>query len=112
VSVLTAGTMAGKLKRTLTAKEIEVINKISTVRFVRKLTDAGVTEEQVESTERDNLIRVWLNMRAEGRDRPPVIPTFVSPEMQEKQLEFERYKFEMELQLRQQLEADGLKVDA
>jgi hypothetical protein len=104
--------MAEKQKHTLTAKEIEAVNKMSTVRLMRKLTDAGVTEEQVELMERDDLIRTWLNMIAEGRDKPPVAPTFVSPEMQEKQLEFERYKFELELQLRQQLEADRLRLEA
>jgi hypothetical protein len=104
--------MAEKQKHTLTATEIEAVNKMSTVRLMRKLTDAGVTEEQVELMERDDLIRTWLNMIAEGRDKPPVAPTFVSPEMQEKQLEFERYKFELELQLRQQLEADRLRLEA
>ena len=41
-------------KHTLTAKEIEFIHKMSTARLIRKLTDIGVAEEQLELMERDD----------------------------------------------------------
>ena len=54
-------------KHTLTAKEIEFIHKMSTARLIRKLTDIGVTEEQLQLMDRDDLVRAWTSAVAEGR---------------------------------------------
>jgi histone H3/H4 len=58
------------VSRTLTAKEIEGIHKMPISRLIRKVADSGVTEEQLELMERDELLRAWTSAVAEGRDKP------------------------------------------
>ena len=72
---------------------------MSTAWLVRELTDIGVTEEQLELMERDDLVRAWTSAVAEGRDKPILKPTgdqpiVMDPVIAEKQLEFERYKLD------------------
>ena len=96
-------------KRILSAKEIESIHKMSTARLIRKLSDIGLTDEQLDLMERDELLHTWVSAVAEGRDKP--VPklmgdqpraVIMDPEIAQKQLEFERYKLDQEMQFRQQ----------
>ena len=96
-------------KHTLTAKEIEIIHKMPTARLLRKLSDIGVSDEQLELMERDDLVRAWTSAVADGRDKPVLKttgdqprPIIMDPIIAEKQLEFERYKLDQEIKLRQQ----------
>ena len=71
--------MAEKGKHTLTAKEIEGIHKMPTARLIRKLSDIGVTDEQLELMERDDLVRAWTSAVADGRDKPVLKTTGDQP---------------------------------
>jgi hypothetical protein len=98
-------------KHTLTAKEIEIIHKMPTARLLRKLSDIGLPDEQLELMERDDLLRAWTSAVADGRDKPVLKttgdqprPIIMDPILAGKQLEFERYKLDQEIKLQQQLE--------
>src|SRR5664279_276811 len=114
-------------KRTLTAKELENINKMPTARLLLKLAESGLAYDRLESMEREELVRAWISAVSEGRDIPTSAPTVsqtsssaivLDPVIAQKQLEFERLKFEQELQFRQtqfqqqqQLEVEKLKIE-
>jgi hypothetical protein len=98
-------------KHTLTAKEIEIIHKMPTARLLRKLSDIGLPDEQLELMERDDLLRAWTSAVADGRDKPVLKttgdqprPIIMDPILAEKQLEFERYKLDQEIKQQQELQ--------
>ena len=94
-------------KHTLTAEEIEIIHKMPTAWLLRKLSDIGLPDEQLELMERDDIVRAWTSAVADGRDKPVLKttgprPIIMDPLIAEKQLEFERYKLDQEIKFRQQ----------
>ena len=99
-----------QMKQTLTSKEMENIQKMPTARIIRKLSDIGFTEEQLELMEREDLLRAWISVVSEGRDIPvpsgePPRAIILDPTIAEKQLEFERFRLQQEMQFRQQQQA-------
>jgi len=96
-------------KRILTASEIENIHKMPTARLTRKLAELGFTDEQLDLMDRKELIHTWSTAVADGGDKSVSKLTaeqpralMLDPTIAEKQLEFERFKFEQEIKMRQQ----------
>jgi DNA repair exonuclease SbcCD ATPase subunit len=75
------------------------IKKLSTARLAAKLVKAGVDEETVGAMERTELMCAWAECVAEGRDRTGK-PTGEA-ELRHTMFEFEKWKFEQEVKMRE-----------
>src|SRR5664279_1098276 len=90
----------------LDAKHKEAVKKMSTVRLVAKLAQAGVKEEALEPLGREQLLEAWAELVAAGKDvsLAPVTATAAatsSADVERERLEFEREKFRAEMAVRE-----------
>src|SRR5664279_88980 len=100
----------------LNPKQSEAIKKLSTVRLVSKLTQAGIKEETLEPLGREQLMEAWAELVAAGKDVPlaPVTATAAatsSADIEREKLVFERERWEADREERrsaQQQEAARL----
>src|SRR5664279_668917 len=90
----------------LNAKQKEAVKKMSTVRLVAKLAQAGIKEETLEPVGREQLMEAWAELVAAGKDvsLAPVTATAAatsSADVERERLEFEREKFRAEMAVRE-----------
>src|SRR5664279_2911785 len=90
----------------LNAKQKEAVKKMSTVRLVAKLAQAGIKEETLEPLGREQLMEAWAELVAAGKDvsLAPVTATAAatsSADVERERLEFEREKFRAEMAARE-----------
>jgi len=79
----------------ITAEQQAAIKKMSDVRLISKLANAGVAAEKIEKMDRSALINAWAELVATGQDKHAaeavaVLPKTYDPEIETKKLEFER----------------------
>ena len=98
----------------LDTKQREIIKKMSTVRLVAKLVQAGVKEEDLEALSREQLLEAWAELVATGKDVAKVTGPVTtaatataasSVEFERERLQFEREKFQAEMAARERDEA-------
>ena len=92
----------------------EAIKKLSTVRLISKLLGIGMTEEKVQAMDRSEMLNVWAEMVAAGKDEPIayVNPVTYDPELERQRLEFEMKKFEQESEhKRREIQLKELELD-
>src|SRR5664279_1294400 len=90
----------------LNPKQSEAIKKLSTVRLVSKLTQAGIKEETLEPLGREQLMEAWAELIAAGKDVPlaPVTATAAatsSADIEREKLLFERERFQADMAARE-----------
>ena len=85
----------------ITAEQQAAIKKMSDVRLISKLANAGVVAEKIEKMDRLALINAWAELVATGQDKQAaeavaVLPKTYDSEVETKKLEFERMRYEEE----------------
>jgi hypothetical protein len=80
-------------------KTQELIKKMSTARVTVKLIKADYDDEAVADITREQLIAVWAELVATGKDKPQVKPSFYTdPEIESQRLQSEMQKYQEERQ--------------
>src|SRR5664279_357366 len=88
----------------LDPKQREAIKKMSTIRLVSKLTQAGVKEEDLEPLERAQLLEAWAELVAACKDvspNPGLATVAATVDIEREKMLFEREKFQAELAARE-----------
>ena len=89
----------------LESAQVQAIKKLSSSRLVSKLSRVGYTEEELDAMDRDAMLAAWATCVADGKEKPelamPQPMVSYDVEVERERLEFEKRKFEAELQLKQ-----------
>jgi len=89
----------------LDAQQLAAVKKTSSALFVAKLAKAGMSEEELESLSREQLMAKWAEMLVAGvrtKEEPAVVAlTTATIEIERERLQFEREKWQAEITARQ-----------
>ena len=80
----------------LDPKQLESVKKMSQVRLLLKLSQAGYPEEQLEKMERQDLLNLWAECILAGKDVTPPVAAATPTASLGYDVELERQKLQLE----------------
>jgi flagellar biosynthesis GTPase FlhF len=84
----------------LDKKQKETVSKMSTARLTAKLALAGVSEEDIETLNREQLLDRWAELLLAGKTVPTESKSNFNIELERERLQFEKDKFAAEAEER------------